>query len=83
MADRDHSDHISRLSDSDLESLYKSLIALKETDMTVHGSSMSVDMPNGLSLGLDVSGWKPDLKPVDKALDRVNEEIIERELLRE
>ncbi len=87
MIDRDHSDHISKLSDSDLESLYKSLTGLKSIADTFNegvkaGSKINIE---GLEFQVNVSdiGWIPDLTPVEKALRQVHEEIIERELLRD
>lgn len=90
MADRDHPDHISRLSDDDLQSLFNSLtglhdIADKMSKTAKPGESIEVEGPYGTKLQVTGGqiGWKPDLSPVDKALDRVYEEMLERELLRE
>ena len=90
MSDRDHSDHISKLSDSDLESLYHSLTSMRGMAETMDkgikiDESVSVDGPFGTTI--QVTGgnirWIPDLSPVEKALHSVHCEMLERELLRE
>lgn len=90
MVDRDHSDHISRLSNKELQSLHKSLISLKETvdrmdAATKSGESIQVEGPFGTVVNVTNGnlGWRPDLGPVYRSLDRVYEEMIERELLRD
>lgn len=86
MADRNHPDHISNLTDEKLEELHKSLTSLKQLyskgGKVDAGESMSVQGPYGVAM--HISGgmqWKPDLAPVDKALSTVHDEMLERHLL--
>lgn len=90
MADRDHPDHISKLTNEELAKLHKSLsdmqtIAENMNKNAKPGESIEVEGPYGTRLQVAGGqlGWKPDLSPVEKALDRVHEEMLERELLRE
>lgn len=90
VVDRDHLDHISRLTDDELAKLHKSLsdmqvIAENMSKIAKPGESIEVEGLYGTRLQVAGGqiGWKPDLSPVEKALNRVHEEMLERELLRE